>query len=137
MIRLVFITFFFGLPVCADFIAATTIIRPRQVISASDLKIMPGEMANSFLDEAEIIGKESKLLISPGRPILKNYLVEPALIERNEFVEIIYISNGLSIKAEGRTLSRGAVGDRVRVMNIESRSTVFGIVTADGKISIQ
>ncbi|MEM9971263.1 MAG: flagella basal body P-ring formation protein FlgA, partial [Pseudomonadota bacterium] len=42
----------------------------------------------------------------------------------------------LTIRTEGRVLDRGAVGDRVRVMNLTSRSTVSGIVAAGGTVVV-
>lgn len=136
MFRFVFLFLIAG-PACADYIAANAVIRPKQVISPADLKIMEGDVPSAFRDVNQLIGKEASVLITPGRPILKSYITEPAIVERNDVVEVIYENNALMIKVEGRSLSRGAVGDRIRVMNLESRATVYGTVAEDGRIIIR
>ena len=60
----------------------------------------------------------------------------PALVERNQIVELIFARNGLHIVTEGRALDRAGAGERVRVMNLSSRSTLFGTVTASGTVSV-
>ncbi|MEM9126779.1 MAG: flagella basal body P-ring formation protein FlgA, partial [Pseudomonadota bacterium] len=43
----------------------------------------------------------------------------------------------LSITTEGRALGRGAAGDRIRVMNLSSRTTVTGLIRPDGQIEVK
>ena len=56
----------------------------------------------------------------------------PAIITRNQVVVVQFKGNGLHITTDGRALERGAVGDRVRIMNLSSRATLFGQVQQDG-----
>jgi flagella basal body P-ring formation protein FlgA len=51
-------------------------------------------------------------------------------------VQVSFDGKGLQIVTEGRALDRGAVGERIRVMNISSRATVFGTVQEDGTIQV-
>ena len=61
----------------------------------------------------------------------------PAIITRNQIVGLRYYANGINISTEGRALERGAVGDRIRVMNLGSRATIFGQVLNDGTIQVR
>jgi flagellar basal body P-ring formation protein FlgA len=57
-------------------------------------------------------------------------------IERNQLVTLIYLSGGLAISTEARALARGAEGDAVRVMNLNSRNTVTGRIGSDGAVYV-
>jgi flagella basal body P-ring formation protein FlgA len=58
------------------------------------------------------------------------------VVERNQIVPISFLSGGLAIKAEGRALARGGVGDVIRVMNLQSRTTVSGQIAPDGQVLV-
>jgi flagellar basal body P-ring formation protein FlgA len=60
----------------------------------------------------------------------------PSIVRRNDIVPIVYSRGTLSITTEGRVLDDGAAGDRVRVMNLGSRQTVFGIIDANGAVQV-
>ncbi len=135
--RYLFALFLMASPALGDHIAANSVIRARQVILAEHLTVLAGDVATGYEDASELIGKEATLMIARGRPILRGYVTEPALVERNDIVEIVYESSSLSIKVEGRSLSRGAIGEKIRVMNLSSRSTVFGTVGADGRVFVR
>ena len=60
----------------------------------------------------------------------------PAVSERNHVVPLMYSRGGLEIMPEGRSLDRAGIGDQVRVMNLASRATVSGRVTASGRILV-
>ena len=135
--RVLFLLIFTASPAFADHIAANSVIRPKQIISVNDLQVLEGDVASAYQEVSDLIGKEAKLLIARGRPILQGYVSEPALVERNDLVEIVYQTNSLTIKVEGRSLSRGAIGEKIRVMNLSSRTTVFGTVADDGRILVR
>ena len=94
--------------------------------------VTPGAVS----DLAEIVGKEAKVTLYPGRPILIDQIGPPALIERNQQVKMSYADGPLSIMTEGRALDRGGVGETIRVMNLTSKQIVSGAVAADGSIKV-
>jgi flagella basal body P-ring formation protein FlgA len=63
-------------------------------------------------------------------------LVSAALVERNQTVSLVFRSAGLSILTEGRALTRGGVGDQIKVMNLASRMTITGIIGTDGTVLV-
>ena len=69
-------------------------------------------------------------------PIRPQDIGQPAIIERNQIVTIVFSTGGLVITADGRSLGRGGVGDTLRVMNIGSRKTVSGLVLENGTIAV-
>ena len=123
-------------PALAEAVLAARTIRAREIITAADLSITAAPVQGALNDPGAAIGREARYTIYAGRPVNAGDLTSPAVIERNDIVVMFYDQGGLSISTEGRALGRGAVGDRLRVMNLASRSTVTGTVAAPGRISI-
>lgn len=122
--------------VAADTVVAARNLRPGAVLSAGDVLQVGGDTAGSFANAQNVIGMEAKVAIYAGRPILTNQLGAPATIERNQLVELIYETSGLSIRTEGRALGRGSEGQRIRIMNLSSKASLFGTVQPDGTVSV-
>lgn len=122
--------------VLADSVVATRTIRPQEIVTADAVRLDPGQFAGAFTTLEAVIGQEARVAIYPGRAVLQGALGEPALVDRNQAVELVYALRGLTIRAEGRALGRGAVGERIRVMNIDSRTVLFGTVAPDGSIVV-
>lgn len=135
-ISFLFLGLMCGTLVRADVVVSTYVIRPNTVISSSALTIAAGESAGSYSDPLQVIGKEARVALYPGRPIGFDDVGPPALVDRNQIVPLVFKQGGLSITAEGRSLSRAAAGEVVRVMNLSSRTTVSGIVLANGSIQV-
>ncbi|WP_234990128.1 flagellar basal body P-ring formation chaperone FlgA [Roseivivax lentus] len=123
-------------PVSADVVVATRPISAMEVISPSVVALQEGTIPGAVSDLAAALGREARVALFPGQPILARHLAAPAIIERNASVAVIFDSAGLRIETEGRALGRGGAGDRIRVMNIASRSTLFGTIQADGSILV-
>ena len=124
-------------PAGADVVLAARTLRAGTPITAADVVLLadpapPG--AASHPDEA--IGQEARVTLYSGRPIPLASLGPPALVERNGLVSLVFLRGGLEIRTDGRALGRGAEGEEIRVMNLSSRSTVFGIVAGPGLVRV-
>ncbi|WP_343080503.1 flagellar basal body P-ring formation chaperone FlgA [Ostreiculturibacter nitratireducens] len=111
-------------------IRAQAMIMPEDV-ALSDMNV-PGMLGS--LDE--VLGMEARVAIYAGRPIRPGDVGPPAVIERNQVVPLLYRAGALTISTEGRALGRGGVGDTIRVMNIASRTTLNGLIAADGSVHV-
>ena len=120
----------------ADSLVATHTIRAQSVVQAEDFTSVDADIPGALTDAASVIGLEAKVTIYAGRPITAKDIGAATLIERNQTVSLVYRSGGLSILTEGRALSRGGAGDVIKVMNLSSRTTVSGIVSPDGTVSV-
>jgi len=123
-------------PALAQTVVATHTIRPQSILTAADIERIEQSVAGSYIATDEVIGMEARVVLYPGRPIRIDDIGPPALIERNQIITLFYAVGGLTIATEARSLGRGGVGDRLRVMNLSSRSTVSGWVQADGSVSV-
>ena len=111
-------------------------IRPGEPIAAMDLGTMEAAAPGALALPEDAVGMVARRLLVPGRPIMPGDIGAPSLVKRNEVVALVYQNGGLTIRAEGRALSDGAAGEEVRVMNLGSRQTIVGRVTADGTIEV-
>ncbi|MFZ7091086.1 flagellar basal body P-ring formation chaperone FlgA [Primorskyibacter sp. 2E233] len=123
-------------PGFADTVIATRTIRPQELISAGDVRIDPANVDGAHQSLDEVIGQEARIALYAGRVVMQGSVGEPALIDRNQMVELIYARGGLRIAAEGRALARGGVGERIRVMNTGSRTVLFGLIAPDGTVLV-
>lgn len=139
MIRALVISLFAFLPLpsFADSLVAARVVRPNAIIVPADISIVESAVPGALSSKTEIVGLEARITLYPGRPILPEHVGPAAIIERNQPVVVTYRHGGLSIETEARALSRGAVGDVVRVMNLSSRSTVSGVVQPGGTIEVR
>lgn len=120
----------------AESVLALRNLRAETVISAADIRRSDTAVAGGVTDPAAAIGMETRVNIYKGRPVMTHELAPPALVERNQVITLNYDHAGLAIATEGRALDRGSVGERIRVMNLSSRTTVFGRITADGAVAV-
>ena len=125
-----------GVPATADTVIAARTIRAQTLIGPQDVSIKDVDVPGAITDANAVVGQEARVALYAGRPIRPGDVGPPALIERNQFVELIYTSGGISIRTDGRSLSRAGPGQRVRVMNLSSRLTVSGHVLSDGRVQV-
>ena len=136
MLRIVILALFVSLPVKADTVLATQNIRAQSILTAGDLKVIERTISGTIANIDDAIGMEAKVTLYAGRPIRMNDIGPPAIIERNQIVTLVFESGVLTIAADARALGRAGPGDRLRVMNLMSRSTVVGTVRADGSVRV-
>ena len=84
----------------------------------------PGDLTET----RQVIGLETQVAVYRGQPIRAGDLGPPTLIRRNELIRLSFRAGTLLLVTEGRALDDGALGERVRVMNLDSRRTVYGVV---------
>ena len=125
-----------ALPLWADMAIATRNIRPGDVLREDDVMVIRGDAPDGFDDTAQLVGLETRVALYAGRAILSNQVGKATTVERNQIIEIVYAGKGLSMTTEGRALGRGAEGQRIRVMNLTSKTSIFGTIQSDGTVRV-
>ena len=133
---LVFLVALWAWPAFGQSVVALSGIRAQTVITAQMVRLAEAETPGAYAALEQVIGMEARVNIYPGRPIMLDALGAPAILERNQPVVMRYRSGLLTIYSEGRVLARAGVGERVRVMNLDSKSVIFGRVAADGIVEV-
>ncbi len=121
----------------AEIVVPTRTIRAKEVIRSQDLELKAVENVGAATSFSTLIGQEARVALYPGRPIQLSDVGPPAVVDRNDLVTLVFGRAFLSITAEGRALGRGAVGERIRVMNLSSRTTVTGVIRPDGQVEVE
>ena len=125
-----------ALPLWADMAVATRNIRPGEVLRDSDVMVIRGEASGGFDDKDALVGLEARVALYAGRAILNAEVGRAATVERNQIIELVYANGPLSMTTEGRALGRGAEGQRIRVMNLTSKTSIFGTIQHDGSVRV-
>jgi len=120
----------------AEVVTPTRTLRPGTLITTEDLVVKGIDQPGMFDRIEDVAGQEARVALYAGRPIPFEAIGPPALINRNEIVTLLFQTAGVTINTEGRALERGGVGDRVRIMNLSSRATLFGFVQPDGSVKV-
>ncbi|WP_457649688.1 flagellar basal body P-ring formation chaperone FlgA [Profundibacter sp.] len=136
MIRLIFILALLAAPATADTLVAARTVRSHAIITPDDIAIKGVTIPGALTFPEEAIGQEARVVLYAGRPIRPGDIGPAAIVDRNQIVRLIFQSSSLQIVTEGRSLGRGGVGDFIRVMNLSSRTTVSGIIAADGSVTV-
>lgn len=121
-------------PAFADQMLATRMLPAGTVLSHSDLSSDGSATAVSLIDQS--VGKELRVAVYEGRPVLRSQLRAPTVIDRNQLITLAYEQNALRIETEGRALAAGGEGDVIRVMNLSSRATLMARVNSDGTATV-
>lgn len=123
--------------VLAEIVVPVRTIRARELLVAADFVARDATVPGAIDTVEDLIGQEARVALYPGRPVRPEDVGPPAVVDRNDLVTLVFRRGGLLIAAEGRALGRGAVGDRIRVMNLSSRTTLTGRIDQHGVVSVQ
>ena len=84
----------------------------------------------------DVLGKVTTRTLLPGRTIPVNALRDAWAVERGATVKLTFSGGGLTITAAGTPLQNAAIGDFIRVRNIESGVVISGTVMDDGSVRV-
>jgi flagella basal body P-ring formation protein FlgA len=111
-----------------------------EIIDADDLDVVElpfGRVPrNAITDAQNLIGMTPKRLLRPGLPIRETDVVPPMIVKKNTVVMMNFDSAGLHLTAKGKALENGALGEVIRVENLQSGIAVQGVVQADGHVAV-
>ncbi|TCS66405.1 flagellar basal body P-ring formation chaperone FlgA [Primorskyibacter sedentarius] len=123
-------------PVFAETLVAARTIRAQSLLSEQDLVISDATIPGTLALVEDAVGQEARVTIYAGRPLRMGDVGPPAIVDRNDIVTLVFEQGGLVITSDGRSLGRGGEGDRIRVMNLSSRTSVFGQIDSQGQVVV-
>jgi flagellar basal body P-ring formation protein FlgA len=120
------------LPVLARSVAA------GERIAAADLewiRVAPDRLRpTSLTDAGQLVGSEARRALQPGRVLSGRDLQRSRLVVRGRPVQLVYTRPGLQLRALGVAHADGALGDVVRVVNLDSRQQLQGVVIGPDQV---
>ncbi|WP_246658345.1 flagellar basal body P-ring formation chaperone FlgA [Rhizobium sp. FKY42] len=116
------------------------IIYPGQEIDAAQLQeveVTNPNLAGGYASGIDqVMGKVSNRTLLPGRTIQLSALREPYAVKRGAPVRLTFTLGNMTISATGTPLDNAAVGDVIKVRNLDSGVTVSGTVMANGTVQV-
>ncbi len=126
-------------------------VSDRIVVTARALKkgdvIAQGDLAYSDRDRAEspgdavrdleaVVGLRAKRALSGDRLLREGDFEPVPVVERGDRVMLVLQSGALMIQATGQAKERGATGDWIRVVNLDSKRELTGRVDGEGRVHV-
>ena len=87
-------------------------------------------------DIQEIVGLVPHRFIRAGTPITANYFQQPVAVASGQPVKIIVRYNGIEASAKGIALTRGRIGETIKVKNDSSQKIVSAKVIDAGTVEV-
>ena len=116
-------------------------LKSGDIIGANDIDFieMPNNKINNgmILKEQDLINMTPRRTISAGKPVIVNDLDYPKMVGRGDDITLIFEQGPMVLTVKGKSLQDGAMGDSVRVTNLDSNKNLSGTVTADREVTIR
>jgi flagella basal body P-ring formation protein FlgA len=126
--------------VFGDVLVAKRQLKKGSVLLYSDLKLKKydlSELPHGYVENiASGTGMKLKRRVMAGAVITPSMLKKPRIISRGQKVTIVAKIGNMHVHMEGKALAHGAVGERIRVMNIKSRKKLEGVITPKGEVKV-
>lgn len=87
-------------------------------------------------DVADVVGKEARVALAPGRPITLQAIGSAATVKRGDAVRITVEKGGMLLSVAGEALDSAGIGERVRVVNETSKRELVGRVVDHGTVHV-
>lgn len=110
------------------------------VISKADItyKQMPENRLRSdtVFDVKALIGQSPRRVISHERPIRVHEIERPTVVERGGLLQVHFTNGALHISTLAEARQDGAVGDIIRVQNVDSHAVMQARLLSDGNAEV-
>ena len=110
-------------------------------ITEDDIKLQKMDLARlpsgAITDPDAVLGKRTKRAIG-AQTVLRANLVElPPLVKRGDMVMIVAESDGLLITALGQVKKKGRRGERIPVINLDSKKVLYARVLDSNTVKVE
>jgi flagella basal body P-ring formation protein FlgA len=128
------------LEVLAEVVITKKPLGRHKPITEDDLMVLKMDLAkvpsDVITDPEVVLGKRTRRAIG-SQTVLRANLVEfPPLVRRGDMVMIVAETQGLKISALGQVKKKGALGDRIPVINFESKKVLYARVVDANTVKV-
>jgi flagella basal body P-ring formation protein FlgA len=130
-----------NIEVWSDVIKTTKPLGRFEPIDRDDIQVKKMDLArvpsNVIVKIDEVLGKRTNRNIA-ANCILRNNLVEmPPLVKRGDLIEVVAESPTLKISVKAMAKENGRQGDRIKVVNLRSKKTIYALVVDDQTLRVE
>lgn len=113
-------------------------IEPGEIVGAADLEValLPFSAVTPAIqpDPLLIEGSEARRPLMAGRPVPAGSLTAPRAVRKGTAVLITLEEGGLALSAPGKSMADGAMGEIVRIINVNSGKVIQAEVIGEGRV---
>jgi len=102
-------------------------------VQTMDLADLP---ANIVSDPEAVLGKRTKRAVGAQIPLRTDLIELPPLVKRGDLVVILVESNGLKITTLGQVKKKGRLGERIPVVNMDSKKILHARVIDSNTVKV-
>jgi flagella basal body P-ring formation protein FlgA len=126
--------------VLADVVITKKPLGRHKPITEDDIMVLKMDLAKApadvITDPEMVLGKRTRRAIGSQTMLRANLVEFPPLVKRGDVVVIVAETNGLKITALGQVKKKGALGDRIPVVNFESKKVLYARVVDSNTVKI-
>ena len=126
--------------VSAPHLRARRALAHRAMLDANDLERVTADVGRMPLealpDERLLAGARVSRPIAEGRPILASMVVGTQLVKSGDEVQTVVRIGALEARGAAVAAQGGALGDEIRVVNVESKRALRARVTGEGEVEV-
>ena len=114
---------------------------PDEIVQDSDIAMieLPIQRLGAFAiqDVEDLVGQQVRRMLVAGRPVPRQSVIPPRIIERGDKVKILLTHGGLSLSATGRAMTDAHKGQTLRVVNLSSNKAISAVATSQGILEVE
>jgi flagellar basal body P-ring formation protein FlgA len=110
-------------------------------ITEDDISVQQMDLANLpsdvITDPEAILGKRAKRALGEQTVLRADYVELPPLVNRGDMVMVIAESDGFRITARGQVKKSGRLGERIPVINFDSKKLLYALVIDSQTVKVE
>jgi flagella basal body P-ring formation protein FlgA len=112
----------------------------NQSISGGDIKMVDMDLASLpagvITRPDEVIGLRARRTLHIDTPLREDLVERPPLVDRGDIVKIVLVSGGLVVSTLGEVKEKGRRGEKISVVNLESKRRVLAQVVDSKTVKV-
>jgi len=116
------------------------LISAGDVISADDLEWQPVHLTrlsgNSLTDAEQLVGRMAKRPLKAGQILRQSDVAVSPVIHKNDLIRLVVRTGQMTLSVQGKALQDAALGQTIRVINVNSNRQLSGTVVDAGTVAV-
>lgn len=116
------------------------LISAGEIIATDDLEWQPVHLTrlsgSSLTDAQQLIGHMAKRPLKAGQILRQTDVAVSPVIKKNDLIRLVVQSGQMTLSVQGKALQDGALGQAIRVVNVNSNRQLSGTVVDAGTVAV-
>jgi flagella basal body P-ring formation protein FlgA len=116
------------------------LISAGEIIAADDLEWQAVRLTrlsgNSLTDAEQLVGRMAKRPLKAGQVLRQSDVAVSPVIRKNDLIRLVVKTGQMTLSVQGKALQDAALGQTIRVMNVNSNRQLSGTVVDAGTVAI-